>query len=95
MNEPAFLRRPVSDDELAADLDALHAGRYPQWSFVGDSAWASTQAEGSNLVLGRFWSIWLKDQAGEQVTITLRRQPDLALWRRSELHEPGRSRRSE
>jgi hypothetical protein len=95
MNEPEFLRRPVSDDDLAADLDALLAGRYPQWSFAGDSAWSSTQAEGGKLVLGRFWSIWLKDLAGEQVTFTLRRQPDLALWRRSELNEPGRLRRSE
>jgi hypothetical protein len=86
MDEPAFLRRAVSDQELAVDLDALRAGRYPQWQLVADSTWLSTQLEGGTFMLGRFWSIWLRDGAGEQIAITLRHDTARDAWQRG---EPG------
>jgi hypothetical protein len=92
MDEPAFLRRAVNDEELAADLDALRAGRFPQWHLVADSTWRSTQHEGGAFVLGRFWSIWLRDRAGERVAITLRHDKALNTWQQGEPGEKPASR---
>jgi hypothetical protein len=89
VERPGFLWREVTDDELAGDLDALRAGRYPGLRLVGDSRWASMQTQDGERVLARFRSIWLEDHAGDTVAVVLRHRHDLAVWGRSELHDAG------
>lgn len=89
MDRPTFLWRDVTDGELAADLEALRAGRYRWLRLAGDSAWSATQSQDGEYVLGRFHSIWLESCAGETVAIVLRHQCDRAVWQRSKLHDAG------
>jgi hypothetical protein len=89
MDEPSFLRRAVNDQELTAELDDLRAGRYPRWQLIADSPWQSTQIEGGTFVLGRFWTIWLREDKGERIAVTLRHARACDEWRRGEPDEPG------
>jgi hypothetical protein len=84
VNEPPFLWRDVTKDELEADLDALRAGRYPGLTFAGDAGWRSTYREDGTLGLSQFKRVWLANHAEDRIVVTLQYLDGIACWRRIE-----------
>lgn len=80
--EIPFLSGDVTDDELAAGLAALEAGRYPGWRLADRVEYEASRGVGGALALHRFIRVWLLDPDGCRKDVTLQRLHDPPLWRR-------------